>query len=205
MSWLWRVCFLVGGVLILMGGPRHPRGTTMAEMLGHPDWVLSHTLITLGFVAIGIGLALYRRAVPLPERSGRWARIALYGTILQTVEMVLHTAAVVDHANLLAGRSTPVLSTHTAMAVVAYPIFGATFIGFIVAAARDRVLASPWVAWIGIAGAVAHGAAAPLVIVFRVPQAALLFPLLMLLAIWLVLAAVWPVRAAAPARLAETT
>lgn len=205
MNWLWRLCFLLGGVLILMGGPRHPRGETMAEMLGHPDWVLAHTLITLGFIGIGVGLVLYRRSVPLPRRTDRWARIALYGTIFQAVEMVFHTAAVVDHADLVAGQATPVLSTHLALSSIAYPVFGAAFIGFILAGARDRVLASPWIAWIGILGAAAHGASAPLVIVFRVPQAGILFPLLILLAIWLVLTAVWPVRAAAPSRLAETT
>lgn len=204
MSWLWRFCFLVGGGLILAGGTLHPRAPGMAGMLADPDWVLSHALLTVGFVAIGLGLVLYRRAVAPPPRTDRWARIALYGTILQTIEMVLHTAAVVDHANLVAGRATPVLSTHMALAVLVNPVFGATFIGLILASARDRAIASPWIAWLGILGAAAHGAAAPLVIVFDLPVG-ILFPMLMLLGLWLVLAAAWPLRAAAPSRLAETT
>jgi hypothetical protein len=121
------------------------------------------------------------------------------------IEMVLHTAAVVDHANLVAGRATPVLTTHLSLAAVAYPVFGVVFIGFVVATGRDRTTGSPWIAWIGVLGAVAWGLSAPLVIVFRIEQAGVLFPMLMLVAFWLVLAAVWPLRAVARARIAEAT
>ena len=56
--------------------------------------------------------------------------------------MALHTAAALDHANLMAGRATPILSTHLTLAIVAYPVFAATIIGFIGRQrprARDRV------------------------------------------------------------------
>lgn len=202
MTRLWRLGFLAAGILILIGGPRHPGGT-MSEMLANPDWVPSHLLITAGFVALGLGLVLYRRSVPLPERSHRWAGIALWGTVLQAIEMALHTAASVDHANLVAGRATPVLNAHLSLAVVAYPAFGATFIGFLVATARDRALASPWIAWLGILGAAAHGAAAPLTILFDLEWTRVLFPLLIALAVWLVAAAVWPLRADAGNPLSE--
>ncbi len=203
MSRLWRLCFLLAGVLILAGGPLHPGGT-MAEMLAHPDWVLSHALMTAAFVLLCAGLALYRRGVPVASRSERWSRLALYGTILQTVEMVLHTAAVVDQPNLVAGRATPVLTAHLWLAVVAYPVFGGTFIGFIVATSRDRVLGSRWIAWLGILGAACHGLAAPIVILFESELARVLFPMVMFLALWLFLAAVWPLRAIAKGPVAET-
>jgi hypothetical protein len=61
----------------------------------------------------------------------------------------------------------------------------------------DRTLGSPWIAWLGILGAAAHGLSAPLVVGLRINQAGILFPMLMLLAIWLALAAVWPRRAPA--------
>lgn len=64
-----------------------------------------------------------------------------------------------------------------------------------VAAARDRAMASPWIAWIGVLGATAHGLAAPLVVLFGIEQARVLFPMVVLLALWFVLAAVWPLRA----------
>jgi hypothetical protein len=190
----WRPFFLLSGVLIVVGGMNHPRGR-MVEMLAHPDWVWSHSLMLLGFLALAAGLVLYRRAAsPLPERTSRWLRLALYGTALQAIEMAFHTVSVVDGEHLAAGHATPVLTTHLVLAVILYPVFAATIIGFIVATARERTLASPWIAWLGILGAAAHGLSAPLVVGLRISQAGILFPLLMLLAIWLALAAVWPRR-----------
>ena len=186
----WRPLFLLAGALIIAGGPMHPGGT-MAEMLADPSWVPCHTLVLAGFLALLVGLALYPRAV-LPDRTRRWLRWATVGTALQTLEMAVHTAAVVDHANLVAGRATPVLTTHLVLAVICYPIFGITMAGLIVAGARDRVLASRWVAWLGVAGALAHGAAPPVVLGTGSEWARILFPCVMLLALWLVLAAVWP-------------
>lgn len=196
-SGLWRFCFLLAAGLIIAGGPLHPGGS-MAEMLAHPDWVLSHSLILAGFVAALAGLVLYRRSRPLPERTARWTRLAIWGTALQVVEMIFHTAAVVDHGHLVAGAATPVLTTHLRLVVVAYPVFGILTIGFIIATARERTLASPWVSWLGILGAAAHGAAAPLVVIFGVGQARILFPMVLLLALWYALAAAWPLRALAP-------
>jgi len=193
---LWRPCFVLSALFILVGGPRHPRGT-MAEMLGHPDWVLSHALMLVGFVALLLGLILYNRGAAVPDRTRKWLRFALIGSALQVVEMVMHTVSVVDHANLVAGRATPVLTTHLWLAVVFYPIFAATIVGLILAGMRDRSLGSPWIGWLGILGAVAHGASAPLVILFEIEQARILFPGIALLAIWLLLGALWPLRSKA--------
>lgn len=193
----WRVLFLVAAATIIVGGMNHPRGR-MVDMLAHPDWTWSHSVILVGFLAFLGGLVQYRRAAsPLPARTARWLRFALWGTVLQAVEMAFHTVSVVDAEHLAAGASTPVLTIHLVLAVLLYPVFGATVIGFIVATARDRSMASPWVSWIGILGAAAHGLSAPLVVGLRIPQAGILFPLLMLLALWLALAALWPLRAPA--------
>ena len=189
----WRPCLLLAGGFILAGGPLHPRGD-MAQMLGHPDWVLSHVLVTAGFVALLGGLVLYRRVPALPPRSRSWTRWAIWATALQLVEMVLHTASVVDHHNLVTGQPTPVLGAHLAMAVVAYPLFGIAAALWIVVTARARALASPWVVPLGVIGALAHGAAPVLVVTFGVPQARILFPMVMLLALWLVIAALVPLR-----------
>jgi len=195
----WRPLFLLSGVLILVGGMNHPRGGGMVGMLAHPNWVWSHSLMLLGFLALAAGLILYRRAAaPLPDRTSRWLRLALYGTVLQAIEMAFHTVSVVDGEHLSAGHPTPVLTTHLVLAVILYPVFATTIIGFIVATARDRTLGSPWIAWLGILGAAAHGLSAPLVVGLRIGQAGILFPMLLLLAIWLALAAVWPRRSPAP-------
>ncbi|HST58701.1 MAG TPA: hypothetical protein VLK84_08440 [Longimicrobium sp.] len=194
----WRAPVLLGGVLIFLGGPRHPRGT-MAEMLAHPDWVLAHTLVLGGFVALLAGLVLLRRGAAQPTRTAWWLRFAIAATTLQALEMVLHTAAVVDGAHLVAGHATPVLSTHLALSVVVYPLFGAGMIGLILAGARERSVGSAWIAWLGLIGATAHGLAAPLVVLSGDVRFAILFPGIVLLALWLVLAALWPARASAGA------
>jgi hypothetical protein len=195
----WRIPLLLAGVMIL-AGPQHPRGSTMLQMLGHADWLANHLLMTASLIAFGVGLVLLRRGGPKPERTARWLRFAIIATALQTVEAVVHTAAVVDHGNLAAGRATPVLSTHLAMAVVVYPLFGAAVVGLIVAAARERVLGSWWIAWIGIIGATAHGAAAPLRILTGYEPFSILFAGIVPLALWMALAGGWPLRAGAPAR-----
>jgi hypothetical protein len=188
---IWRACFVFSAILLLAGGPRHPRGT-MAEMLQHPNWGPAHALMLAGFAFLGLGLHLYGRQLADAVRTLRWLHWALLATVLQAVEMGVHTAASADAANLVAGRATPILSTHLGLSVVAYPIFGLTLAGLIVAGARDRVLGAPWTAGIGVIGALAHGAAPPLTVGFQLGWARLLFPLLVLFALWLLLAGLWP-------------
>lgn len=200
---LWRPIFFVSALLIMAGGARHPRGGTMEAMLGDASWVPSHSFLLAGFVALLAGLIVYGRTPSLPPRTRRWLRIAIAGTVLQVVEMAMHTAAVVDHANLVAGKATPVLTTHLWMSIVLYPVFAATVAGFIVATALDRSLGSRWIAWLGLIGLAAHGAAPTLVLVLSVPGAGILFPMLLLFALWLALAALLPVRTSARAEAAE--
>ena len=190
---IWRICFVLAALFILAGGPQHPGGTS-EQMLGDPAWVRAHSILTAGFVALLIGLVFFGRVGRLPGRSQKWLRFAIVGTILQIVEMAFHTAAAVDYANLVAGRATPVFTAHQWLAVVLYPIFGLTMIGFVLAVTSDRVLGSRWIAWLGVLGAVAHGLSAPLVVAFGIEQARILFPMLLLLAIWLLLAAFSAVR-----------
>lgn len=166
----------------------------MAEMLAHPQWVPAHSLLLAGFALLPIGLLLHRRAVRLPGTSARWTWLAIAGAVFQAVEMAFHLAAYVDHANLVAGRATPVLTTHLWLAAVSYPIFGVTVVGWIVVGARDKVIGSPWITWLGVLGAIAHGAAAPLAVVLELEWARVLFPMVVLLALWLVLAGFWPIR-----------
>lgn len=172
----------------------------MADMLAHPSWIPSHALMFAGFVALLIGLVAYSRGRPLPERTRRWLRIAVIGTALQAAEMAFHTAAVVDQANLVAGRPTPVLTTHLWLSVVCYPAFGASFIGFVIASLRDGLLGKPWIAWLAVVGAAAHGAAAPLVVGFGIQKADILFPFLLLCAVWLLFVALSRQRPEAYAR-----
>ena len=97
------------------------------------------------------------------------------------------------HDRLVAGLATPVLTTHLWMTAVVYPIFALTIIAFLIAAGRDRVLGSWWIAWLGIIGVTGHGIAGPLVVIWGIQTG--LFALIVLLAIWMILAACWPATA----------
>lgn len=78
-----------------------------------------------------------------------------------------------------------------------------TVVGLILAGVRDRVLGSRWIAWLGVIGAVAFGAAPFLVVVLQIGWAPILFPIGMLIGVWLILAAVWPSKIAHVKRLSE--
>lgn len=191
-----RAAFLAGGILLMIGGSNHPRGA-MVDMLAHHDWLWSHALFTLGFVGLLAGLVSLQGQLPADAPLRKWTRVAVWIAALQVIEAVAHTAAMVDAANLAAGLATPVLTVHLWMAVTIYPLFGAALIAFMTAAARARTVGSPWITWLGALGAAAHGLSAPLTIVFEIPWAPILFPMVMFLALWMVLAAIWPSRAAA--------
>ena len=195
---MWRGWFLAGGALIAVGGPRHPGGS-MLEMLSHPDWFMAHALVMLGYGALLTGLLLFARTPANVPALRRWTKLAIAGTGLMTLEMAVHTAAMVDAGHLAAGHSTPVLTTHLAMSVLFYPIFGITSALFMIAAARRRAIGSPAFAWLGVAGTLCNGIAPILVGVFGMMQARILFAFVMGVALWMVLAAVWPSRVAAPA------
>jgi hypothetical protein len=199
----WRMWFLAGGALIMMGGPRHPGGS-MLEMLSHPDWFLSHALVVLGFGAFLAGLLLFARSEANTPALQRWTKLAIAGTVLMASEMVVHTAAMVDAGHLEAGHATPVLSTHLVMSVLFYPAFAVTSALFMVAAARHRAIGLPVFAWLGVIGTLANGLAPVLVVGFEWIEARILFRFLMGVALWMVLAAVWPSRATARAMTAPT-
>ena len=167
----------------------------MLEMLTHPDWFMAHALVTLGYGTMLAGLVAFSRSVGNTPAMKRWTRLAIGGTALQTVEMAVHTAAMVDAANLAAGHATPVLTTHLAMSVLFYPLFGVTTAAFFIKGTRERAIGSPWIVWIGVIGTAANGIAPILVGPFGWMEARILFAFMIGIAVWLVLAAVWPTAA----------
>jgi hypothetical protein len=190
----WRVLFVMAGLLLLAGGPRHPAGS-MLEMLNHHDWFMAHALVTLGYGTMVAGLIAFLRTGAASPGMKRWTRFAIAGTALQTVEMAVHTAAMVDAGHLAAGHATPVLTTHLAMSMVFYPLFGFTSAAFFMTGVRERAIGSPWIVWIGVIGTVANGIAPILVVLAGWAEARILFVFMVGIAIWLLLAAVWPTPA----------
>lgn len=191
---VWRAWFAGAGLLLLAGGPRHPRGT-MLEMLSHPDWFMSHALQVLGYGAMAAGLVAFSRTYANTPALKRWTRLAIAATALQTLEMAVHTAAMVDAGHLAAGHGTPVLTTHLTMSVLFYPLFAAATAAFFIKGMRERAIGSPWIVWIGVIGTLGNGIAPILVGPFGWMEARILFAFMIGIAIWLVLAAIWPARA----------
>lgn len=190
----WRVLLFLCGVCISIGGPQHPGGT-MLEMLQDPIWFTAHAWVTAGFIALTAALFIIKGQLTPGSRAARAMKWALPATIFQTIEMGLHTAAYVDAGHLAAGHATPVLTTHLTLALFAYPIWGFTMIAFVVAAMRDRAVGSPYIGWLGIIGLAAHGLSVPLVMLANLESARILFPMIMLFALWTMAAAMWPAHA----------
>ena len=190
----WRVLFAAAGVLMVAGGPRHPGGS-MLEMLEHHDWFMAHVLVTLGYGAMVAGLVAFSRTDANTPAMRRWTRFAIVATALQTLEMAVHTAAMLDAPHLAAGHSTPILTTHLAMSLLIYPLFGVVSAGFFIKGMRERAIGSPWIVWIGVIGTLANGIAPILVGLLGWQEARILFAFMIGIAIWLLLAAVWPTSA----------
>lgn len=195
---VWRGLFVAGALLIMIGGPQHPGGT-MLQMLQDPRWVMSHALMTAGFASLLAALFVMRRNMTGAPRVASAMRFALPATVLQTVEFFIHTIASVDAANLAAGHATPVLTTHLWFSLFMYPIWAAAMIPFVIAGMRDRAFGSMWIGWLGIAGLLAHGFSTPLVVGLAVEWARILFPLMLLFALWMLLAGLWPAARASAA------
>ncbi len=190
----WRVLFILGGSLVIVGGSQHPRGS-MVYMLAHPDWLWSHAVALFGVVALVAGLVFYRRVMVPSGSTERWVKISLIMGALQALEWGVHTFAYVDAARLAAGETTPVLTTHLWLATIVYTPFGISVIGLIIAGVREHSLGSPWIAWVGILGAASHAVVMILLFVLDLWQFSDLVWLSVLMALWFILAGFWPARA----------
>lgn len=198
----WRLTFIVGGILVIAGGSQHPQGQ-MADMLVDPAWIPSHAAMAVGFIVLTFGLASFRRLPGLSALTLRWAGIAFFASVLESVEAFMHTIAAFDAAAFSAGESTPIFTAHIWMASAFWTVYAVAIGGLIVAGVRDRSLGSPWIAWIGLIGAVAHGTVMWLAVWLDMGRFGILFPMITLIALWFVLAGLWPRRHARPA--SETT
>jgi len=191
-SLAWRAAFVLGGLLYFRGSSQHPRADSMAGMMRDPVWVQSHSTILVGLVVLTIGLVLFRRSQSAQPALGRWLGLATIAMVLEVIEMAVHTVAYVDADALAAGMSTPVATTHFWLATLIYPLFGIALFGLVRAGMQTRELGSPWIGWLGLLGAVAHGIVMLLVYPLGIGEAGILFPVAAItIAAWFILAGVW--------------
>lgn len=198
----WRLAMGLSGLLLFAGGPLHPDPHTnldfdrsTALMLADPGWAPSHALMLASFVLLLVGLVSLVRSGRLTGRSATVARVATFGAVVAVVEGVLHLAAVVDAAALRDGAPTPILSTHLALAIVAYPLLGLPLAVLAWLGGWSRQLSHPVLGAVGALGAFLHGIAAPVVVVTRDQDFSFLFQGAILFAIWLVAVGVGQLRA----------
>lgn len=201
---VWRALFTAGGLLYFVGAFYHPRGMTMADMLVDPAWMPSHAGVFAGLLGMTAGLMFFRHSSRISPTMDRWLLATIVLAVLETIEMGLHTMAYVDADALTPGAlegglSTPVLTVHLWFGTLVYTPFAVALIGLIWIGQRERALGSPWIGWLGIVGAAAHGSVMWLAIVFGVPGTGILFPIAALaISLWFVLAGVWPTRTPVP-------
>jgi len=191
----WRPFLLAAGVLMIAGSATHPRDPSMQQMLMNPIWVPSHSLMLAGYVSLLASLTLLQRSGGGPV--GRWMKIALAGTALQTLEAFFHLISVVDAERLQAGHATPVFTAHMLLGGVGYPVFALVAMALVIAGARTRTLGRWWIAPLGVLGALLPGLAGILVIWMGATGVGVLFAGIALFGLWEIGAALLPVRVAA--------
>jgi hypothetical protein len=163
----------------------------MAVMLADTHWIPAHLLLLTAYASLLAGLVAFARATGPAAPIRPWVLLAVLGTSLQCVEMAVHTAAVLDRTHLATGAAAPWVTAHRWLSTLLHPVFGLTLATFIVAGARLRALGAPWIAWIGVVGALGLGAANPLGFA-GVTWAGRLYYLLPCLVAWLILTAIRP-------------
>ena len=201
LSQRWRLLTGLSGLLVAVGGSFHPDPDTdvgfsqaTAGMLAHSGWVPSHALMLVSFLLLLPALIGLARARALSGAAATVLRISILAVVLGIVEFSFHLAAIVDRSALESGGSTPVLDTHLALAVVAYPAVGFSLAALAVLGARNHILTHPVFAALGVVGGVMHGIAAPIVVLSRNQELSFLFTGAIPLALWLIAVGLTGVR-----------
>ena len=198
-SRIWRALFVGGGLLYFVGGFNHPRGV-MSDMLVDPAWIPAHSAVLVGLILMTIGLISFRRSTRTSARMDTWLFYTIVLSVLEVFEMGLHTMAFVDapalaSGYLMDGMSTPVLTLHIWLGTLFHTPFSIALIVLIWIGQREQALGSPWISWLGIIGAAAHGSVMWLVVVLQMGAAGILFPIgALAMSLWFVLAGAWPTR-----------
>lgn len=160
----WPWAMVGGGLSFFIGGLLHPQdydpalseSANLAMLLDNPSWIPAHVLLVLasGLFAVGLaGLLGHRPELPSPARRAGWVAVAGAGAMV--VESVPHTLATLDGTRAAAGQPTPIVSTHEALALLAYPLFGLGVVALVVLGGRG--LAHPAVGVMGVLGGLAWG------------------------------------------------
>lgn len=183
MNTTWRPLIGLAGLLTFLGGPLHPDSSDtislrerLTEMTADTTpWVLGHGLMTVGSAVLVVGLLAARRAGAWPTAAGVLP-FAVAATLANTVELVLHTLAFVDHDRLADGEWAPLTVAHLGASVVTYPLFGIAVVLLAWRIMPSWPMAARPFAVVGIVAGVANALSAPLAVALDVDGASALFP-----------------------------
>ncbi|HEX2281123.1 MAG TPA: hypothetical protein VHG52_05100, partial [Thermomicrobiales bacterium] len=188
------VLAVISGVTTILAGALHPSptdATTMheavMEMTASSNWDAAHWASLIGFPLVAVTLALLIEA---PHLTGRTtvlglARVAMLGALFMSVEAAVHLVSGGERAQLAAGEPTPLLDVSQHMQSVGWPWFGLAIAGLALAGIQNKALSGRWPGIIGAVGGVALAMGGLLTEGLEVIQAGILFPLGMLMSLWL--------------------
>ena len=182
------------GVATLVNGALHPSPTDAAsmrdavlEMTASANWDAAHWGALIGFPLLVVTLALLLDTPRLAHHATLRAlvRVSLAGALFMAVEAAVHLVSVSERQQLVAGGPTPLLEVSRRMQTVGWPWFGLGMAGLALAGMQGHVLSGRWSGIMGALGGVAFAAGGFLTEGLAIIQAGVLFPVGLLLSLWL--------------------
>lgn len=180
----WWPLLVFGGLLVFVGGGMHgdpagpdlPIRQNLATTMEAGGWVLGHAIMTVGAALIAGGVWIARREAGWQLSRTLW-RVLVVAVALNAIELVVHTAVIVEKDGLLAGETGLLTAVHLAGLLIVYPLYGLAVAA--VAAVRFRAagIGHRAIAALGIVGGVCHAVSAPLAVATESSAFEFLFPL----------------------------
>lgn len=186
---------ILSGIATLLAGVLHPSptdATTMhdavMEMTASGNWDAAHWASLIGFPLLAVTLALL---IDAPHLAGRTivlglARVAMLGALFMAVEAAVHLVSGGERPQLAMGEPTPLLDVSQHMQTVGWPWFGLGIAGLALAGVQGKALSGRWAGFIGAIGGIALAMGGFLTEGLEVIQAGILFPVGLLMSLWLI-------------------
>ncbi len=185
---------IASGVATLVSGVLHPSPTDAAtmrdavlEMTASANWDAAHWASLIGFPLVAVTLALLLDAPRLAHHVTlrTLVRVSMAGALFMAVEAAVHLVSVSERQQLVAGDPTPLLEVSRHMQTVGWPWFGLGMAGLALASMQGHVLCGRWAGIMGALGGIAFAAGGFLTEGLGIIQAGVLFPVGLLLSLWL--------------------
>lgn len=186
---------IASGVATLLNGVLHPSPTDAAsmrdavlEMTASANWDAAHWAALIGFPLVAVTLALLLDTPRLVPHGTLRAlvRVSMAGALFMAVEAAVHLVSVSERQQLVAGEPTPLLELSRHMQTLGWPWFGLGMAGLALAGMQGQALSGRWAGIMGAIGGVALAAGGFLTEGMEIIQAGVLFPIGILLSLWLV-------------------